>query len=146
MVDKANSKRYVLESGKADEESHLLLANVQWGERADQATITVRKGAEVAPPLRFDPSAVPSAPMSAAPQPFSPSNPPHYQVPTTNNPPLPPGFTGTPPPPPPATSVVRRGGPIGSRPGAPGNSTGVLPAPPPAVPPGKLRPLSTNNN
>ncbi len=143
VVDKASGKRYVLEFGKPDEDSHLVLANVQWSERADQSTITVRKGAEVAPPLRFDASAVPSAPVSAMPQPFSPTNPPHYQVPMSNNPPLPPGFTGTPPPPPPATSVVRRNGPIGSRPANPGAANPPVQLPPQGVPGGgrAVRPL-----
>ncbi len=141
VVDKANSKRYVLESGKADEESHLLLASVQWNERADQSTVTVRKGTEVAPPLRFDPSAVASVPASA-PQPFTPSNPPRYQ-PGMPNPPLPPGFNGTPPPPPPTTNVVRRGGPIGSVPAPPqGQANGTAPnRPPDSAPRRRIRPL-----
>ncbi len=141
VVDKSNNKRYVLESGKPDEDSHLLLASVQWNERADQSTVTVRKGTEIAPPLRFDPTAVASAP-AAAPQPFSPSNPPRYQA-GMANPPLPPGFTGTPPPPPPMTNVVRRGGPIGSVPAPPGNpSNGTVPnRPQDSAPRRKIRPL-----
>ena len=147
VVDKANSKHYVLESGKPDEDSHLLLASVQWNERAEQSTIIVRKGLEVAPPLRFDPTAAPAVPVPSAPQPFSPTNPPHYQTPMAN-PPLPPGFTGTPPPPPPATSVVRRTGPIGSRPDATGNPAGSQPLQPPANPVQRrqIRPLSGNSD
>ena len=140
VVDHANNKRYVLESGKLDEDSRLLLADVQWNERADQSTITVRKGPEVAPPLRFDASAVASTP-TIPPQPFGPNNPPHYQ-PGIPNPPMPAGFT--PPPPPPATSVVRRSGPIGARPPVPGNTGAVVPPAPP-VTRRTIRPLNGND-
>ena len=143
VVDRANNKRYVLESGKTDEESNLLLADVQWNERADQSTVTVRKGAEIAPPLRFDASAVASTPASA-PNPFAP---PSRNPANLVAPPLPPGFTGTPPPPPPTTSVVRRSSPIGARPVTPADQ-GSIPRPP-VQPQGakrQIRPLGGNTD
>ena len=123
---KSNNKHYVLESSKTDADSQLLMSSVHWNERADQSTVTVSKGAEIAPPLRFDPSAcrraggrAPAVSVRACSHPTRPA---------CANPPLPPGFTGTPPPPPPMTNVVRRGGPIGSVPAAPGNpSNGTVP-------------------
>ncbi len=140
VVDKANGKRYVLEKGKADESS-LMLADVQWNEHAAQSTVTVRKGTDIAPPLRFDPSATASAP-TGVPQPLAPAR---SQTPLAA-PPLPPGFTGTPPPPPPGgPNVVRRSGPITSHPNAPApQGTGALPGQPPVPPVRRVRPLSGN--
>ena len=124
LVDQTSKKHYVLEINKVDPDSQLLLASVQWNDRLDQTTVTVSKGAETAPPLRFDASASTAAPGATA---FSTSPPPNLQAPFTPPPrtapinPMtgPPGFTGTPPPPPPSMpNVVRRTGPIGANPPA----------------------------
>ena len=142
VVDKSNGKHYLLESGKPDQDSQLLLTEVQWNERTDQSTVTVRKGTDIAPPLRFDTSAVPSTPAGPQ-QPFNPQRvPANFTVP-----PPPPNFNGMPPPPPPpATSVVRRAGPIASRPPGQSNSaTANQPGSPngPAV--RRVRPLGGDN-
>ena len=120
MVDKASNKHYLLETGKADEDSQLLLTEVHWNDRLDQTTAIVSKGAETAPAIRFDASAATAAPASA---PFAPGQQPFTAprpISGMQPPALPPGFTGTPPPPPPSTGspVVRRIAPIASRPGA----------------------------
>ena len=120
--DHVSNKHYVLEINKTDPDSQLLMSSVHWDERLDQTTVTVSKGAETAPPLRFDASAgtpvssaVPISGPSSMQAPFTP--PPRNAA--INPATLPPGFTGTPPPPPPSMpNVVRRAGPISSNPPA----------------------------
>ena len=115
LVDRASNKHYLLATGKTDEDSQLLLTSVQWNDRLDQTTAMVSKGAEAAPPIRFDATAASAAPVSPAQPSFSAPRP----LPNALPPTLPPGFTGTPPPPPPTGNpVVRRNAPIASRPGA----------------------------
>ena len=119
LVDKASNHHYLLATGKIDEDSQLLLNEVHWNDRLDQVTATISKGADTAPPIRFDASvstassaapAAPTQPFASVPRPL-----PNAMPPT-----LPPGFTGTPPPPPPGMGnpVVRRTNPIPSHPGA----------------------------
>ena len=115
LVDKASNKHFMLEINKADPDSQLLLSSVQWNDHLDQTTVTVSKGPETAPPLRFDATA--SAPAPASPVGSGPSSMQSSFVPPRTPPTLPPGFTGTPPPPPPGVpNVVRRTGPIGATP------------------------------
>ena len=54
----------LLETNKPDEDSGLVLAEVQWNEQGNQSTVVVRRGAEIAPPLRFDPAAATSVPAT----------------------------------------------------------------------------------
>ncbi len=122
LWDKASSRHYLLATGKTDEDSQLLLNGVQWNDRLDQVSATVSKGAETAPPIRFDATAAAAsttAPVSPMQQPPSVPRP----LPNALPPTLPPGFSGTPPPPPPGMGnmgnpVVRRQAPISSRPNA----------------------------
>ncbi len=88
LVDKASNKHYLLATGRADEESQLLLHSVQWNDHLDQTTAMVSKGVETAPPIRFDASGAtaPAQPAVSAPRPLS-----GVQTPT-----LPPGFSNAP--------------------------------------------------